>query len=373
MEFTDPALEAIAAKALAGQALTQADGEALFATRDLHGLGLLADAVRRQRHGDAVYYNVNRHVNYTNICVLRCKFCSFCRRPGEDGAYEMTIEQVADAARQATEAGATEVHVTGGLHPAWMIEHYERMIREIRLAAPRLHVKAFTAVEIAHMARLSRLSVPAVLQRLVEVGLNSLPGGGAEIFDPRVRGEAFAHKMGQDAWFAVHRAAHQLGLPTNATMLYGHVETHAERVGHLLGLRQLQADSGGLQCVVPLSFIPAGSALAELPGPTGQDDLRTMAVVRLMLDNVPHLKTFWVMHGVKLSQLALSYGADDIDGTVVWYDITKDQPRAGTHQEMTVEQLRRVIVEAGYRPVERDSQYRRVIREGGDWRVEQPV
>ena len=362
LQFQDRALAGVAEKVCAGERLGELDGLALMTSRDIHALGVLADTVRRRLHGSAAYYNVNRHINYTNLCALRCRFCSFYRTPGSPGGYELSIDEMADIAASAGRAGATEVHITGGLHPAWRIDHYERMLAGIRQAAPSLHIKAFTAVEIAHFARLSQISPEEVLRRLMAAGLNSMPGGGAEIFDDRVHDEAFAHKIGQRDWFDIHRTAHRLGLKTNATMLYGHVETPLERVRHLLKLRELQDETAGLQCIVPLSFVPAGSALSHLPGPTGLDDLRTLAVARLMLDNIPHIKSFWVMQGIKLSQIALDWGADDIDGTVVWYDITKAGSTAGpaTHQEMSVDRIRRIILESGHTPIERDSLYRRV-------------
>ncbi len=359
---TDKKLAAVAEKLCAGDRLDQADGEVLLATRDIHTLGRLADDACRARHGDVAYYNVNRHINYTNVCVLRCKFCAFRRGPGGEGAYELSNEEIAEIAQAAAAGGATEVHVTGGLHPQWGVEHYEQMLAGIRRAAPDIHIKAFTAVEIAHFARLGRTTPADVLARLIAAGLASMPGGGAEIFDPTVHHEAFAGKIGSDDWFDIHRIAHGLGLRTNATMLYGHIETHAQRVDHLLKLRALQDATGGLQCIVPLSFQPAGTELArqhDLPGPTGLDDLRTIATTRLLADNVPHVKSFWVMHGIKLAQLALDWGADDIDGTVVRYDITHDVV-TGARQEVSIDALRALIAETGRTPVERDSLYRSV-------------
>ena len=357
-KLTDPALKPIAAKLREGLRLDAADGLTLLTTSDLHGLGALADRVRRRRHGRRTYYNVNRHINYTNRCILACRFCGFRRDADSDQAHEMTLDEIAAVAAETARLGGSEVHVTGGLHPQWRIEYYEQMVRAIRTAAPGIHIKAFTAVELAHIAQRSDLPVRDVLVRLISCGLDSLPGGGAEIFDQRVQAETFSGKMGAQGWFDVHRIAHQLGLPSNATMLYGHVETLAERITHLVRLRDLQDRSGGFRTFVPLSFIPAGSAMSHLPGPSGLDDLKTMAVSRLMLDNFEHIKTFWIMHTVKLSQLALSFGADDIDGTVRRYEITT--PGGQTRQEMTVSQLRSVITEAGFTPVERDSLYRPV-------------
>jgi aminodeoxyfutalosine synthase len=366
LNVTDPALAAVREKVLAGEPLAHADGVALYRSRDLHGVGRLANFVRERLHGDKTYYNRNRHINYTNVCALSCKFCSFYRKRGEEGAYEMPVEQVVATAARARDAGATEVHIVGGLHPWLKFDYYLDMLRGIRAAAPDLHIKAFTAIEIVHFSRVARLSVRDVLSALRDAGLGSLPGGGAEIFDDRVHDEVFKGKVRADRWFDVHRTAHSLGIYSNATMLYGHVETLEERVNHLLALRQLQAESlaasrASFNCVIPLSFIPEGSELGNLPGPTGLTDLRTLAVARLMLDNIAHIKAFWIMQGVGLSQLALSWGCDDLDGTVVWYDITKRQGGGGTtHQELHENDLRRLIREAGRTPVERDTLYREI-------------
>jgi aminodeoxyfutalosine synthase len=375
IRVSDPALEPIAEKVLAGESLSHADGVALYRSRDLHGIGRLANVVRERLHGDRTYYNRNRHINYTNVCALSCKFCSFYRKRGEEGAYEMPVEQVVAIARKAADAGATEVHVVGGLHPWLKFDYYLDMLRGIRAACPQLHIKAFTAIEIVHFSRVARMGVREVLAALKEAGLGSLPGGGAEIFDDRVHDEVFKGKVRADRWFDVHRAAHALGLYTNATMLYGHVETVEERVGHLIKLRALQADSlataeAHLNCVIPLSFVPERSELGALPGPTGLTDLKTLAIARLMLDNIAHVKAFWIMQGVGLSQVALNWGCDDLDGTVVWYDITKREGVAGTtHQELHVGDIKRLIREAGRTPVERDTLYREVRRDPATDRV----
>jgi len=390
---TNPgALGDIAEKVESADRLSQADGERLFASRDIHEIGRLADIVRRRLHGDAAFYNVNRHINYTNYCVLRCRFCSFYRAPPKGGhtppspagvetdAYELSVGRITDLAKAAHADGATEVHIVGGLHPTLPFSYYTDLCRSIRSACPNIHIKAFTAVEIVHLGRIAkpRMTIQAVLEALREAGLDSLPGGGAEIFDDRVHKEAYRSKVGEEGWFDVHRTAHELGIPSNATMLYGHVETPAERIGHMLKLRDHQdaSISGGgaaFNCFVPLSFIPEGSELSHLPGPTALDDLKTLAISRLMLDNFPHIKAFWIMHSPKLAQVALSWGVDDIDGTVVHYDITRREGSAGSrHQELTIDQLRRLIAEAGFRPVERDSLYRRVIREDGGWRCAEP-
>jgi len=372
LHVDDPLLRPIAAKVLAGETLSAEDGLALYQTRDIHAVGRLANFVRNSLHGDQTFYNRNRHINYTNVCALSCKFCSFYRKRGEEGAYEMSVEQVVAAAQKAAETGATEVHIVGGLHPWLKFDYYLEMLSGIRRQCPRLHIKAFTAIEIIHFSRISRKNIRETLTALREAGLGSLPGGGAEIFDDRVHDEVFKGKVRADSWFEVHRTAHDLGIPSNATMLYGHVETPAERVKHLIKLRELQAESvsrpARFNCVIPLSFIPEGSELGRLPGPTGLADLRTLAIARLLVNNIPHIKAFWIMQGVGLSQLALNYGCDDLDGTVVWYDITKreGERNRATHQELGVREIRRVIRQARRVPVERDTLYQPVRRDAED-------
>ncbi|HEY8665049.1 MAG TPA: aminofutalosine synthase MqnE [Tepidisphaeraceae bacterium] len=384
--IADPLLQPIAEKVFSGTPLSREDGIALYHSRDIHGIGRLANHVRQQLHSDAAYYNRNRHINYTNVCALSCKFCSFYRKRGEEGAYEMPVEQVIATARKAADGGATEVHIVGGLHPWLKFDYYLEMLRGIRRECPQLHIKAFTAIEIVHFSRIARMGITEVLAALKEAGLGSMPGGGAEIFDDRVHDEVFKGKVRADRWFDVHRAAHALGIYTNATMLYGHVETPAERITHFLKLRDLQAESlenmdhqlaqrlqrttdngqpttpACFNCVIPLSFIPEHSELGHLPGPTGLTDLKTLAIARLMLHNIPHVKAFWIMQGIGLSQLSLSYGVDDLDGTVIWYDITKRQGD-GTHQEFHERDIKRLIREAGRVPVERDTIYHPVRRD----------
>ena len=395
-------LGAVAAKVEAGERLAYEDGVALYRSREIHEIGRLANIVRERLHGDRAFYNVNRHINYTNFCVLRCKFCSFYRPYSKDHAasdavkdresslplplagqlaesdtYELGVDEIVERARQAYQAGATEVHIVGGLHPKLPFSYYLDMCRAIREACPRMHIKAFTAIEIIHFTRISkpRLSIAEVLTQLRHAGLDSMPGGGAEIFDDRVHDEAYQNKVGEQGWFDVHRTAHELGIFTNATMLYGHVERPEERIGHMIKLRDHQDESlasrrAAFNCFIPLSFIPEGSELDQLPGPTGFDDLRTLAISRLMLDNVPHIKAFWIMQSAKLAQVSLNFGVDDLDGTVVWYDITKREGGAGrTHQELTVERMRRLIAEAGRTPVERDTLYRPVRRDGAKWEL----
>jgi aminodeoxyfutalosine synthase len=405
--LSDPRLAAIAGKVADGSRLSVDDGLLLFETPDIHGVCSLADLVRRRLHGRVAYYNVNRHVNYSNVCALSCTFCSFYRKAGEAGAYEHSIERIREEALAAVEAGATEIHIVGGLHPRLPFDYYTQMLREIRAVAPSLHVKAFTAVEIVHLARISKRGpqkyegIKSVLRDLIDAGLGSLPGGGAEVFDDRVHDEAFKGKIRAGTWLDVHRAAHELGLNSNATMLYGHIESRADRVRHMDILRRQQdrtlrewaTDSGiamqpddavvlfgpdalypgprlpeagacrtgFFQTIIPLPFIPDDSALEHLAGPSGLENLRTLAIARLMLDNFPHVKAFWIMQSLAMAQFMLLNGADDIDGTVVWYDITK-VGGASTHQETTAWTLQCAIREAGLEPVERDSLYRRVVR-----------
>lgn len=419
----DPRLEPIRAKVLAGRRLSLDEGAVLYDTHDIWGVIALADLVRRRMHGDAAYYNINKHLNYSNVCALSCKFCEFYRKKGDDGAYTRDLEYIQNEARKAVELGATEMHIVGGLNPYLPFEYYTDMLRAIHAVAPGLHLKAFTAVELVHLARIAKVykrddpqsGVRWVLERLMEAGLGSLPGGGAEVFDDRIQKEAWKTKIGADEWLDVHLVAHELGLNSNCTMLYGHIDGRRERLNHLEILRRSQdkalarlgytgdpdgfvargipqteaitdpvitlsgegavlptpamsSRGGYYQTIIPLPFFPDGSDLEHLPGPTGLENLRTIAVARLMLDNFPHAKAFWIMQTLPMAQLMLEAGADDIDGTVVWYDITK-VGGSSTHQEKSVTDLKRAIREAGFEPVERDTLYRRVVREGKDWRV----
>jgi aminodeoxyfutalosine synthase len=357
--------------------LSAEDGLALLQTNDIWTVCELADIVKRRMHGDLVYYNINRHLNYTNLCALSCKFCAFYRKKGQDGVYEYSVEQIVEEAKKAAAAGATEMHIVGGLHPWLPFSYYTDMLSAIRDAAPSLHIKAFTAVEIVHLARISKRpdDLRSVLSDLKEAGLGSLPGGGAEVFDDRVHDEAFKGKIRSDKWIEVHQVAHELGIRTNATILYGHIESLQDRVLHLCMLREAQDRAiaenlpARFQTVIPLPFIPDDSELEHLPGPSGLENLKMLAVSRLMLDNFAHVKSFWIMQTLELSQLALHAGVDDLDGTVVWYDITHVKGE-NTHQEIGVTELRTAARDAGLIPVERDTLYRRVIREGANWRVE---
>jgi len=356
--FNDPALESIGAKVLAGERLSRDDGIALYASRDLIGIGQMADLARRRINGDRVYFMVNRHINPTNICRNRCKFCAFARSEGEEGAYEMTLDAIVEAAREGAADGAYEIHIVSGLHPEWSYDFYVDMVRRVREAVPdHVIVQAFTAVEIEHMAIIAGKSTLEVLRDLRDAGLDALPGGGAEIFSDRTRAAAWEKKTASDVWLRIHGEAHSLGIKTNCTMLYGHIETAEERVDHLIRLREQQDRSGGFLAFIPLAFHPANTEMADLPGTTGFDDLKTLAISRLMLDNIPHVKAFWIMVGLKVAQLSTVFGVDDIDGTVVEEKITH-MAGATTPEALSKQDLVDMIVETGHVPVERDTLYR---------------
>jgi len=423
----DPRLEAIREKVERGERLTIEDGDVLFTTPDIWTVCELADVARRKLTPRAGFYNVNRHLNYSNVCALSCKFCEFYRKKDQPGAYTRDMEYIREEARKGIAAGATEMHIVGGLHPYLPWSYYPEMLAtlkdEVAQSDPQrgepnhegLHLKAFTAVEVVHLAKIAKrykakdrtAGIRSVLAELKEAGLGSLPGGGAEVFDDRVHDETHKGKIRSDVWLDVHRVAHELGLNSNATILYGHIEQRRERLVHMEMLRTAQddalarigygraadgsvnlfnernpspeklrsqgkitpADGGYFQTLIPLPFFPDGSELEHLPGPTGLENFRTLAVARLMLDNFPHIKAFWIMQTLKLAQLMLQAGADDIDGTVVWYDITK-VGGASTHQETTSWDLRKAIAEAGFEPTERDTLYRAVKREGTKWWAE---
>ena len=374
----DSRLRNIADKVDAGQRLSADDGRVLLETPDVWTLGELAHRVRAEKHGDVAYYNVNRHLNYSNVCALSCQFCEFHRKRGQEGAYEYSLAEIEQQAVAARDAGATEMHIVGGLNPYLPFEYYTDMLRTIKAAAPEVHLKAFTAVEIVHLARISKRAkdIRGVLEDLLDAGLGSLPGGGAEVFDDRVHDQAFKGKIRSDKWLEVHRVAHEIGLMSNVTMLYGHVESIEDRLHHFMLIREAQDEAieagyaGRFQTLIPLPFFPDGSQLQHLPGPGGIENLRMIAAARLMLDNVDHVKSFWIMQTLDMTQVMLDFGADDVDGTVVWYDITKVTGDT-THQETTVTDLRNAILEAGYQPVERDTLYRRVERDGASWRVQE--
>jgi len=349
-------LDSICEKVLARERLTLDDGLALYRAPDVHTVGALANHVREGLHGDLAYFNVNQHINYTNICNKLCRFCAFQRLPGQEGAYVMSPEEVAEKIREQLSEPVTEVHMVAGIYPKLPYSYYLDIVRAAKAVRPDIHVKAFTMIELMQIAKRAKKPLEEVLPELVEAGLGSCPGGGAEIFADRVHEEGYHLKNTGPQWIETARTVHQAGIKTNCTMLHGHIETLEERVDHLDRLRRLQDDTGGLQTYIPLSFHPENTEWAHLPGPTALDELREIAVGRLLLDNVPHIKSYWIMLGIPVAQLALSYGADDVDGTVVEEKIYHDAG-ATTPQEVAREELVQWIRDAGRIPVERDTLY----------------
>ena len=359
--FDDARLQPVAEKVLAGERLTADDGATLYRTPDLLGLGWLANYVRERRHGNVCYFNINRHINPTNVCVAHCKLCAFGRDPNARGAYTYALDEIYQRAEQGVCEGATEFHMVGGLHPDLPFEYFLDMMRGLKKRCPTVHLKAFTMVEVGYFSRISKLSIKDTLLALKEAGVDSLPGGGAEIFSPRVRKIICDHKVSGQQWLNIARTAHQIGLRSNATMLYGHIETIEERVEHLLALRGLQDETGGFVAFIPLAFHPENTGLAHLPKPTGFDDLKNIAVARLLLDNFDHIKAYWIMLSPSIAQIALRFGANDLDGTVVEEKIYHDAG-ATTEQFTPRAELERLIRDAGRVPVERDTLYRPVDR-----------
>lgn len=345
----------IAEKVFAGERLSIDDCVRLYQTRDLLALGYLADYVRRQRHGDKAYYVVNVHLNYSNVCYANCPFCAFGKLPKDPQAFVLTVDEYIERLSQLIWDRVTEVHIVGGLHPKLPFDYYVELVRRIKEAFPHLHIKAFTATEIHFFSKISGLSVQEVLERLIEAGLGSLPGGGAEVLTERIHRLLYPRKASPEQWLEVHRVAHKLGLRSNATLLYGHIEMPEEKAQHFELLRQLQDETKGFMCFVPLAYHPENTKLGGKPK-TGVQDLKEIAASRLMLDNFPHIKAYWVSLDVKLAQVALSFGADDLDGTVVSEKIFH---MAGAESPfmLTEDELKRVIQEAGFIPVRRNSVY----------------
>jgi aminodeoxyfutalosine synthase len=355
----DPALGEIGRKLAGGERLQPGDGVACLKSPDLCGLGQLALAVKRARFGDRAFFIANHHLNYTNVCGNGCRFCAFHRPAGSVDGYAMSPDEAARRIAESPVADLKEVHLVGGCNPELDFSYYLDLLRAIIRARPGVKLKAFTAVEIAHMANKAGLSHHECLVRLREAGLVAMPGGGAEVFSDRLRQRLFPHKIGAEEWLSIHAAAHRLGIATNATLLFGHLETPAERVHHLIRLREQQDESGGFQAFIALPFHPANTPLRDLSGPTGVDILKTIATARLVLDNIPHIKAYWVMLGAKLAQTALHFGADDLEGTIVRERIAHEAG-ARTEPGLTVAQLVELIREAGCEPVERDSFHRPV-------------
>ena len=364
LQFDDARLRPVAEKVFAGERLSLQDGVTLYNSHDLLAVGYLANHVRVRMHGTRTYFNVNRHINPTNVCVASCKLCAFGRKPEAPGAYTMALDEAFKVAGENWTEAVTEFHIVGGLHPDLSFAYYLDLIRGLKEKFPTVHLKGFTAVEIGYFSQGTRLSYREVLEQLKDAGLDSLPGGGAEIFAPAVRRIICDHKIGAHAWLKVHRIAHELGMHSNATMLYGHIESSEDRVDHLLQLRTLQDETHGFQTFIPLAFHPANTELGKLvkhDETSGFMDLKNVAVARLLLDNFPHIKAYWIMMTPRVAQVALRFGADDLDGTVVEEKIYHDAG-ATTPQAMTRADLTRLIRAAGCEPFERDTLYRPVVR-----------
>jgi aminodeoxyfutalosine synthase len=357
----DSKLRPIADKVLAGERLTFDDGLALYRSGDILAVGWLANHVRERMWRDTTFFNVNRHINPTNVCVAACRLCAFGRKKGTEGSYTMALEEAWQTAASGYSEAVTEFHIVGGLHPDLPLEYFLDLISGLKERFPQVHLKAFTMVEVAFLARRAKLSIRETLEKLKGAGVDSLPGGGAEIFNDRVRRVICDHKIDGDQWLDTARTAHEIGLKSNCTMLYGHVENEEDRVDHLVRLRELQDQTHGFQTFIPLAFHPDNTPLQHLPKTTGMLDIKQIAVGRLMLDNIPHIKAYWQMLTPKIAQISLRFGADDLDGTVIEEKIYHDAG-ATTPQGMRRQELERLIREAGRIPVERDTLYRPVTR-----------
>ncbi len=357
----DPRLRPILEKVEAGERLSLEDGVAMFRSFDILALGYMANLVRERRHGDVTYFNVNRHINPTDVCVASCRLCAFGKKAKDPHAYTMSLEQVWEVAGKGYAEAVTEFHIVGGLHPELTLDWFCRMIAGLKERYPGVHLKAFTMVEVAYLAKRAKISIRETLERLKQAGVDSMPGGGAEIFSERVRRIICDHKIDGNEWLEAARIAHRIGLKSNCTMLYGHLETAEDLADHLVRLRSLQDETNGFVTFIPLAFHPADTALAHLSTTTGMNDLKQIAISRLMLDNIPHIKAYWIMMTPSVAQIAQRFGANDIDGTVVEEKIYHDAG-ATTAQQLRRQDLLRLIREAGREPVERDTAYRPVTR-----------
>jgi aminodeoxyfutalosine synthase len=357
----DSRLKSILDKVMDGERLSYEDGVAMFRSPDILALGYMANTVRERRHGDVTYFNVNRHINPTDVCVASCRLCAFGKKAKDPHAYTMSLEQVWEVAGKGYAEAVTEFHIVGGLHPELTLDWFCEMISGLKERYPGVHLKAFTMVEIAYLARRAKISLREKLERLQAAGIDSMPGGGAEIFSERVRRIICDHKIDGREWIETARIAHQIGLKSNCTMLYGHLETAEDLSDHLVKLRSLQDETGGFVTFIPLAFHPDHTALSHLPKTSGFDDLKQIAISRLMLDNIPHIKAYWIMMTPSVAQIAQRFGANDIDGTVVEEKIYHDAG-ATTAQHLRRQDLLRLIREAGREPVERDTAYRPVTR-----------
>ena len=365
-------LQRIEQKVRNAERVTFDEGVFLDEKADLMSLGRLANIVRERKNGNFAYYNTNVHLNPTNVCVYRCKFCAFRRDLKDENSLTFTDDMIRERVRGAKDSGATEIHVVGGLHHKKKFDWYLNVINVIHETDPNLHIKAWTPVEIGWFSFIAKISIREVLQQMRDAGLGSMPGGGAEIFDEDVRKQICEHKADAAVWFETHRTAHEMGIRSNATMLYGHIEEARHRVDHLCQLRDLQDETNGFQTFIPLAFHPENTGMDDIQKPDGLMDLRVMALSRIMLDNFNHVKAYWIMLGEQTAQVALGFGADDLDGTVVHEQIYHDAG-AKTPEGLTVDKLHQLIREAGREPVERDTLYRRVKRDGATWQVGEPI
>ena len=366
-------LSTIAEKVENRERLSFEDGVTLFRSNDLIAIGSLANQVRERLNGDLTYYNVNRHMNYTNVCISDCAFCGFYRRVRHPEAYEWSVDECVEIARKAYHEGARELHIVGGLHPRLQFDYYTSLLSELKRNFPDMHLKAFTMVELDHLTRVCRLTDEEVIDGLITAGLDSCPGGGAEIFRDPTRSQICAHKTSGERWLELAEKVHQRGIHTNATMLYGHIESTEDRVDHLVQLRELQDRTSGFMCFIPLAFHPKGTDLSHLPGPSGVDSLKTIAVSRLMLDNVAHIKAYWVMLGRHLAQVALRFGADDLDGTInEGGSLMESYLAEGNENQLTKPEIEEMVRGAGRIPVERDTLYNVVKTSVGSSTAEPP-
>ncbi len=358
LSFISKPLQPLADKVQQGERLSLEDGVQLFENHDLISIGALANFVREKINGDLTYYNVNRHMNYTNICVSDCGFCGFYRRVRHPEAYEWSVQECVEIARKAYNEGARELHIVGGLHPRFQFDYYTSMLSELKSNFPDMHLKAFTMVELDHLTRTCRMNDEEVIQGLIDAGLDSCPGGGAEILREPTRSKICAHKTSGERWLELSEKVHNHNIKTNATMLYGHIESFEDRVDHLIKLRELQDKTQGFMCFIPLAFHPEGTDLSNLPGPSAIDSLKTIAISRLMLDNIPHIKAYWVMLGKQLAQVALRFGANDLDGTInEGGSLMESYLAEGNSNQLTKVEIEQLICDAGRIPVERDTLY----------------
>jgi aminodeoxyfutalosine synthase len=360
-QIDDSRLKTILDKVVAGQRLSFDDGIAMFRSSDILALGYMANIVRERLNGNVTFFNVNRHINPTDVCVASCRLCAFGKKARDPKAYTMSLDQVWETAGRGWTEAITEFHIVGGLHPELTLDWYCEMLRGLKVRFPQVHLKAFTMVEISYLAQRQKFPVREVLQRLKDAGMDSMPGGGAEIFSERVRRIICDHKIDGAEWLEIARTAHKIGLKSNCTMLYGHVETEEDRADHLVKLRALQDDTHGFVTYIPLAFHPDNTALQHVPRTSGFDDLKNIAIARLMLDNIQHIKAYWIMMTPKIAQVAQRFGSDDIDGTVVEEKIYHDAG-ATTSQSLRRGELLRLIRAAGREPLERDTLYRPVER-----------